>query len=124
MRYLGIDWGEKRIGMSIGEEKLAVPFGVADNLDGILEIIKEEEIDEVVVGVPFKMRDNTEAVDERFTKFLEKLKEKTSLKINEIDERLSSKQADALDGTKKEKHPRDAVAAMLILQSFIDSQNA
>jgi RNase H-fold protein (predicted Holliday junction resolvase) len=55
-----------------------------------------------------------------FLEFQKKLEEKTSIEIELLDERLSSKAADALPGDKKNKASRDALAAMLILQDYLD----
>jgi len=124
-KYLGIDWGEVRIGLALGdgENKLATPFCVVKNIDEILEIIAEEEIDEVVIGEPLAMVNSELINKEKYLSFLEELKIKTNLPVKTLDERLSSKAADALSGDKKTKAPRDAIAAMLILQSFLDKES-
>ena len=125
MKYLGIDWGEKRIGLAIADSsaKLAVPFKVVENINDITQCIKEEGIDIVVVGKPIKMSGDAKLSDE-FIKFINLLKEKLDIRIEIIDERLSSKHADSLIGDKKTKAPRDAIAAMLILQSYLDWHKA
>ena len=123
-KYLGIDWGEVRIGLALGddENKIAVPLAVANGLDEIIEKIKKEEIDEVVVGEPLAMISSELVNKKRYSAFIGSLQDNTSLPIHTIDERLTSKAADALAGDKKTKAARDAIAAMLILQSFFDSQ--
>jgi putative Holliday junction resolvase len=122
MKYLGIDWGEKRIGLALADEetRLALPFATAANFNELLEIIKEEEIDEIIIGHPLKMKDSNMAVNKQFSAFMDLLKKNISVPLILIDERLSSKAADALEGNKKEKHGRDEVAAMLILQDYLD----
>ncbi len=124
-KYLGVDWGGARIGLAIGDSttKLAVPFRVVGSLDDILPIIKDEAIDVVVVGQPLSMQDVKSKMSDGFLNFLNLLKNKVDIPIKEIDERLSSKQADKLFGDKKTKAPRDAVAAMLILQTYLDQLN-
>jgi len=121
MKYLGIDWGEKRIGLAVGDSsaKLAVPFGVVFSLKEILKITKEEDIEKVIVGEPKRMSGKGNLA-EAFNRFVGKLKKNLNVEIELIDERLSSKAADNLMGSKKEKAPRDAVAAMIILQSYFD----
>ena len=118
---MGIDWGEKRIGLSLGDSltKTATPFKVVNNQEEIIKIIEEEEIDVVVVGQPLKMSGSGQ-LSADFLLFLETLKVKLNVPVEIIDERLSSKAADSLIGDKKTKAPRDAVAAMLILQSYFD----
>jgi len=55
-RYLGIDWGEKRIGLALAdsETSLALPLTTVSGLAGVLAAIKEEGIDEIVLGSPRK----------------------------------------------------------------------
>jgi len=122
IRLIGIDWGEKRLGVALAESEvcLATPFMVAASLSELLKIIDAEKIDLIVLGEPQKMRGKTNDINPRFKEFLRLLKTKTDLPIELIDERLSSKNADALVGSKKTKAPRDAVAAMIILQSYLD----
>lgn len=123
MNYLGIDWGEKRIGLALGdsETKIASPFKIVAKLEDVLEIIKQEDIDAAVVGEPVSITDHRfEITSEKYNKFIGALKSKSGVEIILIDERLSSKAADALSGDKKTKASRDALAAMLILQSYLD----
>jgi len=124
-KYLGIDWGEKRIGLALGDSltKTATPFKVVGTIEEIVKIIREEEINVVVLGKPLKMSDVEYRMSDKFLDFLALLKEKISIPVETIDERLSSMGADALLGDKKTKAPRDTVAAMLILQNYLDRHN-
>ena len=110
--------------MALGdsENKIATPFDVAKNIDEIISVIEDEEIDEIVLGEPLAMADSLLQNKDKYLSFVSELKKKISLPISTIDERLTSKAADALSGDKKTKAPRDAVAAMLILQSFLDRE--
>ncbi|MDD4332716.1 MAG: Holliday junction resolvase RuvX [Patescibacteria group bacterium] len=121
-KYLGIDWGEARIGLALGdsETKLATPFKTVKNIGEILGAIQEEEIDELIIGVPYKKQDIRNKIQKEFVVFFNRLKEKIKLPVHEVDERLSSKAADALPGGKKTKASRDEIAAMLILQTYFD----
>jgi len=122
-KYLGIDWGKVRIGLAIGysETKIAMPFKVVENINDIINIIRDEQIDITVIGEPRKMRDKNLKMDKDFLKFADLLENKINIPIKKIDERLSSQAADALEGNNKTKAPRDALAAMLILQTYLDS---
>jgi len=121
--YLGIDWGSKRIGLAIGDSstRLASPFQVVGDIEEILAIISFEEIDEIVIGKPLKMYDVVSDMDSAYIEFVEELEREVEIPIAKIDERLTSKHADSLPGDKKTKASRDSVAAMLILQSFLDT---
>ncbi len=125
-KYLGIDWGEKRIGLALGdgETKIASPYRIVGNIDKIISIIKDEDIDEIIVGKPVSITNyKLQITNKEYNKFVNELKKKVNVPIKFIDERLSSKAADALVGGKKTKAPRDAVAAMIILQTYLDKLN-
>ena len=121
-KYLGVDWGEKRIGLALGDDetKMASPFKVVNNINDIILIVKQESIDAIVLGAPYQISNPKLPISQDFENFKKLLEEKTMLSVYLIDERLTSKAADALIGDKKTKAARDAVAAMLILQSFFD----
>ena len=122
-KYLGIDWGEARIGLALGDNvlRIATPHKVVANLAEVLDEIKNEDIDEIVLGHPRSLGEGEERFHKDYIAFSEELKKVTDRKVNSFDERLSSKAADALIGDRKTKAPRDAVAAMVILQSYLDS---
>ena len=121
-KYLGIDYGTKRIGLSIGdsETRTAVIFGTVNSIDEVASIITDEEISAVVLGKPYSIADKAHKLPENFEKFLAELKSKISVEIIFEDERLSSKYADSLIGDKKTKAGRDEIAAMSILQGYLD----
>jgi putative Holliday junction resolvase len=120
-QYLGVDWGEKRIGLALAEPetKMALPFRTVTNLKELLAIIIEEAIALIIIGVPKKMAGGA-ANNPLFLNFLQELKAKTSVPVVEIDERLSSKGADALIGNNCDKAGRDEIAAVIFLQNYLD----
>ncbi len=120
-KYLGIDWGKSRIGLALGDSeiKLASPFKTIGSSKEVLDVVLEEGIDEIVVGKPIKMSGEEAYLDE-FNKFINDLESDLAIPVILHDERLSSKAADALEGDKKIKASRDEIAAMLILQSYLD----
>ena len=122
LKYLGVDWGEKRIGLSLGdsETKMATPFKVVNSVSDILSLIKKEEIDRIIVGLPVKMSGAADETSDVFNKFIKYLRDRAGIPLEFMDERLTSKAADALPGTKKTKAARDSIAAMLILQAYLD----
>lgn len=121
--YLGIDWGEKRIGTATADNisRIATPGRVVGSLKELLKLAEEEEIDELVIGVPYKMSGTDRKLQPQFQDFLDELQKKAGRPVHMVDERLTSKAADDLEGDKKIKAPRDALAAMLILQQYLDS---
>ncbi|MFA5131285.1 MAG: Holliday junction resolvase RuvX [Patescibacteria group bacterium] len=121
-KYIGVDWGEKRIGLALADEEtsLALPFKTVASLNELLAVIEEEEIDVVVIGSPKKMS-GAAANNPAWLDFVEKLREKSGKTVELLDERLSSLAADALSGEKKDKAERDEIAATIILQDYLDS---
>ncbi|NCN22169.1 Holliday junction resolvase RuvX [Candidatus Falkowbacteria bacterium] len=121
LNYLGLDWGEKRIGLATGNSdiRLALPFMTVPDLRALIPILKEEEIDVIIVGEPIKMRGEA-ANSSAWLDFVKKLKEQSGLEVILVDERLSSLAADALGGKSRERASRDEISAAIILQSYLD----
>jgi len=120
-QYLGVDWGEKRIGLALAdaETKMSLPFKTVNSLKELLAVIGEENIALIVIGTPRKMAGEA-ANNPLYLNFLKALKAKTQVEVVEIDERLSSKGADALIGDGKDKAGRDEIAAAIFLQTYLD----
>lgn len=120
-KYLGIDWGEKRIGLATADSEtdLALPLKTVSNPSEVLGVIVEEEIDEIIIGSPRKMSGEP-ADNPLWDNFVSELRSRCSKPIHFFDERLSSLAADALAGQENEKAGRDEVAATIILQDYLD----
>jgi len=122
MRLLGIDYGEAKIGLAIGDDitKMALPFKIlkesdmAKQVELIDQTIKVESIDLIVIGLPMSLQQNITEQTEHTQIFIKALKDR-GIEVELEDERLSSKAAQSL-GIKED----DAVAAMQILQTYID----
>ena len=133
-RLLGIDFGRARIGVAISDELqfLAHPLetipaaGLEKAAARVAAIVREKNIDLVVVGLPRHMNGSLgEAADEA-NGFAEKLRSLLSCKVITWDERLSTVAAHrALQSAgKKSKQTKgyvDQVAAQMILQGYLDS---
>lgn len=134
MNYLGIDYGEKRIGLSLADDKtkVASPYQVLENngidlvLGALAEICDREEIGEIVVGVPYSLRERTGSVGEQeknVLDFISRLGMAITITISRQDERFTTAEVDKLmAGKKYNKEWRDAISAMLILQTYLDKQ--
>lgn len=120
-KYLGIDWGEKRIGLATADDEvgLALPLKTVSNLAAVLSSVTEEEIDIIVLGSPRKMSGEV-ANNPLWLSFFDQLKERSGRQIVLVDERLTSLAADSLEGSVAEKAERDEIAATLILQDYLD----
>jgi len=121
LNYLGVDWGEKRIGLATAdsEVKLALPLKTVASLAELLSVLKEEKPDMIIIGAPQKMS-GAAADNPAWLNFLAQLKAKSGLPVETVDERLSSLAADALGGEDKETAGRDEIAASIILQGYLD----
>lgn len=137
MRILGIDFGEKRIGLAIANPILSIaqPLSVLQrkNIDTDIKelegIIKEYDIEEIVLGLPLNMNGSKGKKAQEAIDFGELLKERLKLKISFYDERLSTAQGERVllqaDLTRaKRKNVRDKIAAQIILQSYLDQREA
>lgn len=132
MRYLAIDYGDKRTGLAIcdEEEKIASPLRAlatgANLIDEIVAIINSREAGAVVVGLPLNMDGSAGAAAAKVRSFGDELEKRIDIPVYFHDERLSSFEAEQkLAGmmTRKKKKARlDAIAAAAILQSFLDSK--
>ena len=128
---LGIDYGEKYVGLAIGDEKskTAFPYRVLQVknekklLDEIKEIIREEKIKEIVVGWPIGMSGKPTKQTKITDKFIRRLAKATCLPVYSFDERLTTKMVEATTKyekfTKVRKNDEHAVAAAIILEDYL-----
>lgn len=125
--YLGIDWGEAKIGLALadGETKMAFAYGALKNdrniVSQIAEVIKKEDISVVVMGEPIYFKQEGKTFLGK--KMAEKLKELTGVEIifqNEIFSTQSAQKNLIEAGSKKIKLD-DAEAARVILESYLDN---
>ncbi len=129
-RFLGIDFGTKRIGLAISDENhtLAFPKEIISNDKNIwvrlAEVIKEENIFEIVVGESTNFSGESNPVDEQIKAFILELEEKFGLPVRKQKEFMTSVEARRYkDDTKQSSNKVDASAAALILQRYLDKFN-
>jgi putative Holliday junction resolvase len=142
-RFLGIDYGTKRIGVAISDENgtLAFPKEIVPNdtntFKRIAEIVKEENVREIVVGESVDFSGKLNALSGRIEVFILELEEKFKLPVHKQKEFLTSvearrSQSSKQDHTKGQAHSKvkqiksgrvDAGAAALILQRYLDKVN-
>ena len=132
-RKMGIDYGDKRIGIALTDALCIIssPFevyknkGETDALNHIVELIKNYDVDEVAMGLPLNM-DGSEGERALIHRaFGEKLASLSGVKVNFVDERLTSAEAEEIlisSGVRREKRKEliDKISAQIILQTYID----
>ena len=143
MRFLGIDYGTKRIGLAISDDngQIAFPKEIVLNdsntFKTIGKIIEKEKINEIVIGESVDFSGKLNALSVRIEEFILDLKEKFEIPINKQKEFLTSVEARRGGNTKeiltqKQSHSRlkdkkrgrvDAGAAALILQRYLDRRS-
>lgn len=132
---MGIDFGMARIGIALSDDTkfLASPFETykrkneQDDLQHIINIIQEKKVDEIVCGLPYNMQGEEQEIAQKTREFISKLLNIYSIKVEFVDERLSSLMAEEMlketeRDWKKRKEKLDAVAASIILQDYLDSK--
>lgn len=135
MRYLAIDYGDKRTGLAICDatETIVSPLAVIQNqkdmLQKIADIIETECVEAVVLGLPLNMDDSQGPQAKIVFKFADRLKGHIDIPVYFQDERLSTFGAEeklaAADFTRGKKKKRlDAVAAAQILDAFLEQKHA
>lgn len=135
MRLLGLDYGAKTVGVSV-TDALGITVQpvetitrdsdakIRPTLRRIEELIKEYNIEELVLGLPLNMDGSEGERAVKAREFAEILERRTGLLVHLVDERLTTVEADAvLDecGVKKREHKKyvDAVAAVFILEDYV-----
>ena len=134
MRYLAIDYGNKRTGLAICDRNetitspLAVIQGQKHILARIAEIAAAENVDAIVLGLPLNMDDSEGPQAKLVRSFAAKLTRRLGIPVHFQDERLSTfgaaeKLAGAELTRKKTKRRIDAVAAAQILEAFLERED-
>ena len=135
MRYIGLDLGTKTLGISLSDKLgliasfyKTIEFKDEDYeslIEPLKEIIKENEVSAIVLGLPKNMNNSLGFASERSIKFKELLEDKINIEVILEDERLSSVEANNIMimsdlSRNKRKKKVDALAATIILQRYLD----
>jgi len=133
-RILGIDVGEARIGLAVSDElgMLAHPLETVNAREGnplkhVAEVVAREKVDLVVIGLPRNMSGTYGPAAEKAREFATKLQKYSPCTVKFWDERLTTVAAqkqlhETGKNTKNSRSIIDQVAAVLILQGYLDSQ--
>jgi putative Holliday junction resolvase len=141
-RALGIDVGERRIGLAISDvsQTLASPLAtltvdgpddavrqVASRIDVLIG--EDDDLVTIIVGLPRKLDGSPTGQTARVEAFIKTLAARTSLPIVRVDERLTSREAESRLAARerdwrRRKSKLDAAAAAVILQDYLDEQRS
>lgn len=135
-RILGIDYGERRIGVAISDTTgtIATPLQTIDGTApqqaarAIAEIARDREVERIVVGLPMRMDGSSGPSAENAKAFGERLLKAGSCPVEYWDERFSSRTAEQAlieGGARRQKRKQviDKLAAQIILQHYLDSRS-
>lgn len=136
MRIVGIDFGEKRIGVAAADDKLRIAIPVAtvdaagDPVEAIARVAAEERADELVIGLPLSLTGAEGPQAQVVRDAVAALESRLSIPIHVQDERLTTRQATQTMPQKKKgvsrakagAPTRDAAAAAILLQAWLDGQ--
>ncbi|MBC3899600.1 MULTISPECIES: Holliday junction resolvase RuvX [Acetobacterium] len=132
-RILGIDVGDKRIGVAVTDPLQITAQGVMtlkrktrdDDLEAFRELIAKYEIKKVVAGLPLNMDGSESAQTRKTVNFCQFIKKRLDIEIIYIDERLTSAWSEKvlIEGNVSRENRKDYIdmlAAQIILQSYMD----
>ena len=136
MRVMGLDVGDRRIGVAVSDElslfahglQVLERRGLAADLQALSRVIDDKDVGRIVVGMPRNMNGSYGPQAEKTAAFIRSLETACSLPCVAWDERLTTRQAErvliAADQRRsKRKAVRDKLAAQLILQNYLDHQH-
>lgn len=139
-RVLGIDYGERRIGLALSDpmRTIATPFRTLTRRSGkrppwpeMVRLVQENEVEEIVVGLPLDLKGDENAWTAEVRDFAAQAGRRTQLPVHLLDERLTSVRAERVvrgSGLRKsqreEKARVDATAAAIILQIYLDQRSS
>lgn len=132
-RIASIDYGLKRLGVAISDENkiIASSLGVvfagknsAETIQTILQLLKPYDLERIVVGYPIHMNGKVGFLADEVKHFSSLLQAQVTCEVSLFDERLSSVQAERMlieGGMNRKKRAKviDAVAAVIVLQSYL-----
>jgi putative Holliday junction resolvase len=129
--YLGLDYGRRRIGIAASDPASGLAFAVGTHVEGrdgsiltrLGELIDERGVSGIVLGLPLTADGGEGDMVARVRKFAARLAAQFPVEVILWDERYSSAEADRWlpGGGRSPREDRDALAAEIILQSYLES---
>ncbi len=132
---LGLDLGEKRIGVAGCDRLGLMASGLttihrrsfAQDMEELQQMIRDREIDRLVIGLPYTMEGKIGFQAKRVQRLAQRIAEAVALPVEFVDERMTSHEAKQLIGQHRRRSNRDLgavdrMAAALILQHWLDQK--
>jgi len=138
MRLMGLDVGDKRVGVALSDELgiCAQPVAVIQRTDSIKKdiaqirkIIEENDVSTIIIGMPLMLNGSVGVQAEKVEAFAEALRRRVKTPIIMWDERLTTNEVERIlisdnQSRAKRKEVIDKMAAAVILGSYLDSQRS
>ena len=131
-KYIGIDYGKKRTGISISDYDKIISFPLetveTTNLINFLkDLTKKEKIEKIIIGKPLKLNNKIHALENEIVDFIESINRSfPDISIHRVDERFTSKisnkilnQLETKKKIRMDKSIIDKISASLILESYL-----
>ncbi len=123
MRYLGLDYGAKRIGLALSSEGIAFPQGIIANDNNLFpflrEMVEREKVSSIVVGDTRTLGGSANPITKDAEAFMKRLAKETNLPVLGAREAESSREA-----SRYVEETRDDAAAAIILQRYLDMRGS
>ncbi|MEI7511363.1 MAG: Holliday junction resolvase RuvX [Candidatus Peregrinibacteria bacterium] len=130
MKILAIDYGEKRVGLAVGNTDLGIAFprGILENTENLLPVLaqfcQQEKIDRIILGYPLPLSGERGAHIKKYESFADDAEDFLRIPVELYCERFSSKTAgDSLsqmgESSRKQRGKKDDMAAAIFLQEYM-----
>lgn len=131
-KYIGIDYGKKRTGISISDYDKIISFPLetvetTNLLNFLKDLTKKEKIEKIIIGKPLKLNNKIHALENEIVDFIESINRTfPNISIHRVDERFTSKisnkilnQLETKKKIRMDKSIIDKISASLILESYL-----
>jgi putative Holliday junction resolvase len=137
MRYLSIDFGLKRIGLAVSNPAGTMVFPLKTIVRGtrqamfdeLVRLIHEENIDAIVLGIPLGVQEEKNLTSRQVVNFRKSLERRVDIPVHTVNEAFTTSEARVImkkhktrEG--KDKKSLDQIAAMLILETFLNQRGS
>lgn len=134
-RILGIDWGDKKMGVSISDELKISANGIGvfygdfeEKLKVLKELTNKYEIEKIILGIPISLSGEVNKEAEKILKVKEEIEKRINIQVELMDERFTTKIAKDRFSFEKKKRQKikekkiedDLASAIIILNSYLE----